>query len=170
MSIEMLSAEHGRWTAPTRCHGGTGLDITRTPGRPGQPRGGWGGPGKVQAAQGWNRRPRGGPQGFQDFHELDAASHGPTIVGAQRVPPAVTRLTVYRWPQVSPIIRSDFRVFVGFVLEILLWDLDENLRNARYMYDLDFLKVSCNSIDSGRSLTRAKPCLLYTSPSPRDRG
>ena len=51
MSIEVLSAEHGRGTAPNECHGDTGLDITGTLGTPRQPRRGLGGPGKIQANQ-----------------------------------------------------------------------------------------------------------------------
>ena len=43
-----------------------------------------------------------------------------------------------------------------FVLAILLSDLHETFRNRRYMYDLSFLKVSCNSIDSARSWSRPK--------------
>ena len=40
---------------------------------------------------------RGSTCGAWDVHDRGETSHEYRIVGAQRVPPAVTRLTVYRW-------------------------------------------------------------------------
>ena len=137
MSIEMLSAEHGWRTARARCHGGMGLDHHKHPGRPGQPQGDQGGQGKVQIAHGLIRQLRVSTGGPWDVHEHGEASHGYRIVGAQRVSPAVTRLTVYRWPQVmrpgeeqASLRPNIFVATTGFkheMLRIVLSEFDAEL-------------------------------------------
>ena len=100
---------------------------------------------------------------------------------ALRVLPAVTWLAVYRWLHMTrrassvclhsesntgagligwpiPIIHCPaWRDFVQLVLAILLVDLDEKLGNTRYMYDLNFCKVSLLSVHLALRFSYFKP-------------
>ena len=88
------------------------------------------------------------------------------MVGAMRIPPAVIRLTVYRWPQVPAQGRSagqDRRNIApksGFdelFLEFSLWDFDARLHIDRYIYDLDSDKGACRLKFLVRRTARPKP-------------
>ena len=50
----------------------------------------------------------------------------------------------------------EIRVVVWIVLAFFLLDLDDTLGNTRYMYDLNFCKVSLLSIHLARSLSHPK--------------
>ena len=70
--------------------------ITSTQGGLGDPGEAGENPGKIKIAHGLTRKLSGSTGRSWDVHERGETSHGYRIVGAQRVPPAVTRLTVYR--------------------------------------------------------------------------
>ena len=73
------------------------------------------------------------------------------------LPPAASNTGAVVVCQPMPIIHCPVdRAFVGLVLAIFLLDLDETLGNTRYMYDLNFCKVSLLSIHLARSLSRSK--------------
>ena len=94
------------------------------------------------------------PRGSASSQSCSTSSPGGNLVDG--LPPvAHTGAVVFCRPM--PLISCPVvRAFVGLVLAIPLVDLNETLGNTRYMYDLNFCKVSLLSIHLARSLSHPK--------------